>query len=108
MASKRFFQSFPVAGISLERATENVPDDGRFHLLVNGKIIGSFRSEKQAQGCYQELRHAYVSEHTIEKVKANFNEVMQRELETLTNKELLWTDEDYARIDRKTKKHPRA
>jgi len=108
MASKQFRQSFPAAGVSLERGTENVPDDGRFHLVVDGKVAESFRSEKQAQQRYQELRQAYLSEHPIEKVKPNFNEMMQRELETLTNKELLWTDEDHARIDRKTKRHPRA
>lgn len=38
----------PGTGLSVERHTENVPHDRRFHLLKDGKIIRSFTSERKA------------------------------------------------------------
>ncbi len=42
------------ADVSLERETENVPHDGRFHVLVGGKIVKSLRSQKAALQAYKE------------------------------------------------------
>lgn len=42
------------ADVSLERETENVPHDGRFHVLVSGKIVKSLRSQKGALQAYKE------------------------------------------------------
>ena len=41
--------------VSVERATENVPNDGRFYLLRRGKIIADFPSEKSALKKYREI-----------------------------------------------------
>lgn len=38
----------PGTGLSVERHTENVPHDRRFHLLKDGEIIRSFTSERKA------------------------------------------------------------
>lgn len=38
----------PGTGLSVERHTENVPLDRRFHLLKDGEIIHSFTSERKA------------------------------------------------------------
>lgn len=42
------------AGVSLERATDNVPHDGRFHILVDGKIVKSVKSQPAAMKAYKE------------------------------------------------------
>lgn len=42
-------------GLSIERATENVPNDGRFYLVWRGKIIGDFSTEKLALRRYKEI-----------------------------------------------------
>lgn len=42
-------------GLSIERATENVPNDGRFYLVWRGKIIGDFSTEKLALQRYKEI-----------------------------------------------------
>ena len=42
------------AGVSVECATENVPDDGRFHVLVDGRIVQSIKSRAAAMRAYKE------------------------------------------------------
>jgi hypothetical protein len=103
-------QVFPSAKLSLERATDNVPKDGRFHVILNGTVVGSYRSLKSAQTKYQKLRTEYLAEHPINKEaqKVDVRDVLQREMETMSNKRLLWGAEDFQRLDRKTKKIPRA
>ncbi|MBI4868594.1 MAG: hypothetical protein HY816_16780 [Candidatus Wallbacteria bacterium] len=43
------------ANVSLERDTEHVPHDGKFHLLVDGQATGVFRTLKQAQEAYSRI-----------------------------------------------------
>lgn len=104
MSSRVFRQSFPAANLSLERATENVPDDGRCHLIVNGEIVKSFRSEKAAQAEYQTLRRAYLEQHPIEPTKVDINEVIREDHNRMSNKELIWSPEDFERVERMTKR----
>jgi hypothetical protein len=37
----------------IERGTERVPADGRYHVVERGEIIGSYRPLRSAQRCYQ-------------------------------------------------------
>jgi hypothetical protein len=48
-------QSIPAIGLSLERATENVPKDGFFYVLLKGEIKGRFRTKGSALALYREL-----------------------------------------------------
>jgi hypothetical protein len=41
-------------GFAIKRATEDVPNDGRFHLVRNGQIVASFRTERDALLPYRE------------------------------------------------------
>ncbi|GAB3353154.1 hypothetical protein GCM10027300_19390 [Modestobacter lapidis] len=45
-------------GISLERASAQVPDDGRYHVVVDGEIVFSSRVEVAAVAEYEEVRDA--------------------------------------------------
>lgn len=56
LGSTLFRQEFPALGLSLEKATENVEDDGRFYLIVHGVIIDSFLSERVALARYEKER----------------------------------------------------
>jgi hypothetical protein len=51
----RYTRSLKDSGISLECETENVPADGRYHLLHDGKIVSSHRNLKMATAAYQAL-----------------------------------------------------
>ena len=42
------------ADVSLERATENVPRDGKFHVIAEGQIVKSVKSQKAALQAYRE------------------------------------------------------
>ena len=48
-------QSIPGVELSIEKDTENVPNDGKFHVLMNGDTRGTFRSLKQAQELFNRL-----------------------------------------------------
>lgn len=45
----------PNIGLSVERNTDNVPDDGRFHIVKGKKVIQSFRSRKLAEEKFRQL-----------------------------------------------------
>ena len=56
MANEKFYrQSIPDLGLSIERATESTPDDGKYHVIHKGKAIGSFRILKQAQELFRQV-----------------------------------------------------
>jgi hypothetical protein len=42
--------------LSVEKATDNVPDDGRFHVLVDGQIVLSTRVEAAAVAEFEGVR----------------------------------------------------
>ena len=41
--------------LSVEKGTENVPDDGRYYLLDNGRVLETFSSRKKAVARFREL-----------------------------------------------------
>lgn len=43
-------------GVALRRGTEDVPSDGRYHVLVDGEIVLSTSVEAAASVTYDELR----------------------------------------------------
>ena len=46
------------ADVSLERATDNVPHDGKFHIVVDAQIVKSVKSQKAALRAYKEAIEA--------------------------------------------------
>ncbi len=54
LATERYRQGLPVIGLYIERGTGRVPGDGRYHVLHQEAVIGSFRSLRGAQRCYHE------------------------------------------------------
>lgn len=53
--SDYYKRELPRVELSIERATENVPNDGRFYLVWQSKIIGDFSTEKLALQRYKEI-----------------------------------------------------
>ncbi len=104
MSNGVFRQSFPAADLSLERGTDAVPSDGLFHLLVSGRIVKSFRSAKAARAEYQKLRRAYLDQHPVQRSAVDVHDVLRDDFNRLSNKELIWTPEDFERIERMTRR----
>jgi hypothetical protein len=55
VADDPYRQVLPDLELSIERSTENVPDDGQWHLLRGGEEVGRFRSLKAAQVAWREV-----------------------------------------------------
>lgn len=55
-------EGIPAIGVSLEQGTEDVPDDGKYYIVIDGAIVASFSSEKRAQTEYRSRRDALVAE----------------------------------------------
>jgi hypothetical protein len=51
-----FRQSVPSIGLFLEKGTEDVPDDGHFHLRLRGETVLRTRQEREALEEYRRLR----------------------------------------------------
>lgn len=48
-------QIIPDISLSIEKETDNVPNDGKFYVIKDGNVKGSFRSLKQAQEMFNDL-----------------------------------------------------
>ena len=51
--AERYRQGIPAIDLYIERCTERTPADGRYHVLKDGVVVGSFRGLKGAQACYR-------------------------------------------------------
>ncbi len=49
-------QGIPAIGLSIEQGTEGVPDDGQFHVVLNGEAVFVSRSQKAATARYRALK----------------------------------------------------
>lgn len=45
----------PDIGLSIEKNTENVPQDGKYYLLRDVQIVSAFRTLKQAEIAFKEM-----------------------------------------------------
>ena len=79
-----------------------MPNDGHYYVLFNGEVAGRFKVLKPATTLYQELKGSLNLQPT-QVPKISVEELKLRELETVSNKRLLWSDEDFARVDRMTR-----
>jgi hypothetical protein len=60
-------QSNLKANVALERGTENVPNDDRYHLIVEGQVVNSYRTLKSGKDAYEkELASRNISTQVTE------------------------------------------
>jgi hypothetical protein len=57
-AAERYRQGIQAIDLFIERGTERVPADRRYHLVRQGTIVASFRTLRGAQRCYRQLLEA--------------------------------------------------
>jgi hypothetical protein len=58
-----FRQAVPNLGLSLEMGTDAVPDDGMYHVLLNGEPVLSTASKRKALARYKELREELAGDY---------------------------------------------
>ena len=49
-------QQVPELGLSMEKGTDAVPDDGRYHVLLDGEVLHSSLSERSAIRFYMDKK----------------------------------------------------
>jgi hypothetical protein len=50
---ERYRQGIPAIDLYIERGTERVPADGRYHVVHAEQVVGSYRGLRGAQACYR-------------------------------------------------------
>lgn len=55
-------EGIPAIGLSLEHGTDEVPNDDKYHIVIDGAIVASFAHEKRARDEYRRRRDALVKE----------------------------------------------
>ena len=59
---KVFRQTVPDIGLSVELGTESVPDDGKYHIVLDGRVLFTTASKAQAVREYTKLRDAALAQ----------------------------------------------
>lgn len=74
--------------VRIERCTENVPDDGYYHLIQNDSIVSSTHSIKKAQREFNRLKPKINQKQTHKDSK----KIIAKELieQTASAKEIYW------------------
>ena len=88
--SELYRQYIPDLDLSIERYTEAVPSDGKYHVLRNGEIFGSFRYLKQAQDAFRKLVQESGFKPNPSRSKGSASQTMTDQY--LETKELYWAD----------------
>jgi hypothetical protein len=81
----------PNLNLSIEKNTKNVPNDGKFHVVHQGHIVGSYRHVKKAEEKFRQMINelGYKPEATIVEKRSAAEEDIERYLES---KDLYWAD----------------
>jgi len=74
-----FKQQVPAVGLSIEYGTRSVPDDGRFHVLIDSEIVFSSKTKSVALAHYRQLRDGLLREAGIEQQRPDPQETKRRE-----------------------------
>ncbi len=84
-------QYIPDLNLSIERTTESVPHDGKFHVIREGEVLQSFRSLKQAQEFFKDIvkKSGYKPKSEAKSRKTASQQNIDRYLET---KDLYWAE----------------
>jgi hypothetical protein len=89
----------PALDLSIERYTNRVPPDGKYHLIQRGNIIGSFRSKKQAEEkFYQIVKESGYKPETSDKKPIDQSELALQKY--FDSKAIFWTEGPISRRGR--------
>ena len=90
MHMELYRQAIPAIGLSLERATDRVPEDGFFYVLLKGEIKGRFRTKSKALSLYKSLLEQ--SGHKPQPVQASVDAARENVERYLDDVEAYWSD----------------
>jgi hypothetical protein len=76
-----FRQELRTIGLSIEQGTSSVPNDGRFHVVVDGNVVFSSKAKYIALTRYRSLRDELLQRAGIEQRPPDPEETKRRERE---------------------------
>jgi hypothetical protein len=76
-----FRQEVRTIGLSIEQGTSSVPNDGRFHVVLDGNVVFSSRARSIALTRYRSLRDDLLRKAGIEQRPPDPEETKRRERE---------------------------
>lgn len=100
-------QILPGQDLSIEQGTPNVPNDGFYYVLHAGETSGRFRSLAQATKHYLKIKETLNISLPPVPERLSMDQMMQRDLDSKSNKALFWSEDDFTRVDRKTRGRPK-
>lgn len=74
-----FRQEVRSVGLSIERGTETVPDDGFYHVILLGEIVFRSRSQARALEEYRKQRDRLLGAGATAKLKIDAVEALRRQ-----------------------------
>jgi len=74
-----FRQEVRAIGLSVEKGTSSVPNDGRFHVVVDGNVVFSSKAKSTALTRYRGLRAELLQKAGIEQTQPDPEETRRRE-----------------------------
>lgn len=66
-------------GLSLEQNTPSTPQDGKYYLILKGRILGSYNSQKRATEAYKKMREKLGYKALKTQTKTERKQVIQAE-----------------------------
>lgn len=75
-----FKQSIPRIGLSMESGTEAAPEDGQYHLILQGRVVFSSASEKEAKVEYERRKRELLGNAPSQRPPSNVAEALRREI----------------------------
>ncbi len=92
-ASRFYKRELPDLALSVERSTEAVPDDGNFHIVNDGRVLASFKSEARAVATFRAIARdmGFRPRSTATQSASVFEEDLDKHFH---EKELYWADSD--------------
>jgi len=75
-----FKQGVPAFRISVEKGTDAVPADGRFHVLIEGQVVLSHSSKARALSEYRRIRDQLIGKRPPDPKKRDVAEALRKEI----------------------------
>ncbi len=93
--------------LAIEKKTARVPDDGHYYVILDGTKVARYRALAKAQEHFKELKRSLPVRPSTEKTPMRKEDLLRRITESMSNKELVWSPEDHARVERETRGRPK-
>lgn len=106
MTATSYRQALTHHDLAIEKGTTRAPDERQYHVIFEGHVIAKYRSLSHARRHFERIK-ATLNIPSQPHMPLDKQQIGDKLLETVSNKQLLWDAEDFARVQRKTQGKPK-